>query len=97
MIEKFLLVLMVCSTVTTLTVEATKIMLGERKASYNLIAAIESIIIAGAVSAGYIILKEVAITPKVVVLIVALILFSWLCSMLGFDKVKQMILQIKSN
>lgn len=96
--ETFLLMLMACSVVTTLMVEATKKMIGEgKKTSWNLVAAIESVIVAAALSTGYLIITGTALSAQIWVYIIALIVFSWMCSMLGFDKVKQMLLQIKAE
>ena len=39
-------------------------------------------------------MMEATLTAKLAVYLIALMLFSWLGAMLGFDKVTQMILQI---
>lgn len=65
------------------------------KFSKNILAAIVSIVVSVAVSAGYMILYHVAPTEEVFVYIVILVVLTWLVSMLGFDKVKQTLLQIR--
>lgn len=82
---------------TGLVTEAIKKMLGDRKYSANLIAAIVSVIVAALICAGYIILTDTVLTPKVWVYIVALVILSWLCAMVGFDKIKQTIMQLFGN
>ena len=79
---------------TALVTEALKKMLGDKKYSANLLAAAVSVIVAGLICAGYIILTETSLNAKVWVYIVTLVVLSWLCAMVGFDKVKQTILQI---
>ena len=69
-------------------------MLGERKFSPNLLAAIISVITAGGVCAGYIILKHITLSPEIWVYIVAIVILTWLCSMLSFDKVMQTLRQL---
>lgn len=68
-------------------------MLGDRKYSANLLAAIVSVVTAGLICTAYIILTETVLTPKVWVYIVAVTILSWLCAMVGYDKVKETLLQ----
>lgn len=46
------------------------------------------------VSAGYVILTESALNAKMAVYLIALMVLSWLSSMIGYDKVIQTIQQI---
>ena len=78
-------------------VEAIKKMTGNEKHTYNIMAAIVSVIVAGAVSAAYLIMTGVRPDAKIWVIIIALVLGSWLCAMLSYDKVKQAILQIRGD
>lgn len=78
---------------TALVTEALKKMLGNRKYSVNILAAAVSIAVAGLICAAYIILTETVLTAKVWVYVTALIILSWLCAMVGYDKVKQTLLQ----
>lgn len=94
-LQVFLAMLMACSILTTLTVEAIKEMFTEgesRKA--NIIAAIVAIVLALIIGFGYAIIFAVAISVQYVVFIVALCFLSWLCAMIGYDKVVQAIEQI---
>ena len=65
-----------------------------RKKTTNLIAGIVAVVLSVAIAAAYIIMMEATLTAKLAVYLIALMLFSWLGAMLGFDKVTQMILQI---
>lgn len=82
------------SILTSLTVEALKKLLGERKYSANLLAAIVSVVITIAVSAGYLIYTGTAFTAQIAVIIVALVFLSFLSATVGFDKIKQLIEQL---
>lgn len=79
---------------TSLTVEAIKKLLGDRKYSANLLAAIVAVILTVAVSTGYLIYYSIALNPQIVVIIIALTFLSFLASTVGFDKVKQLFDQI---
>ena len=96
-ISLFLELLMICSLVTGLVVEAIKKMLeGKEKefVSNNILAAIVAVIVAGGVFVGYVILYHVSMTPEMWVFVIALVLMSWMSSMLGYDKIKEIFEQI---
>ncbi|MCD8013294.1 MAG: aminopeptidase [Lachnospiraceae bacterium] len=95
----FLLGLLVASTMTGLVTEAIKVQLDECGISYksNLLAGIVSVVISIALAVGYTVLQGIAWTQQLVVLVVALVVLSWLCAMLGYDKVIQAISQFKDN
>ena len=95
--DGFLLMLMLTASMTTLITEALKKMLSDMHKSVpnNLLAGAASIVTSGGISAGYIILNEVQLNAATGVHIAALILLSWLCAMLGYDKVKQTLTQIR--
>lgn len=82
---------------TTATVEALKKLLDDKKISYspNALAAVVSIILALASSAGYLIYTGTAFSWKILVVIVAIAYLSFLSAMIGFDKLKQMLAQLK--
>ena len=82
------------SVLTTLTVEALKKLLGDRKYSSNILAAVTAVAITLAVSIGYLIYTGTAVNPQIVVTIIALMFLSFLGSTIGFDKIKQMIEQV---
>ena len=94
MITDFLMLLVLCSAMTSLATEAVKNQLGEdKKIPSNILAGIMSVLVAAIICAGYIILNKTALTIQTWVYIVALILLSWLCAMTSYDKVIQTINQ----
>lgn len=97
--ETFLLGLLVVSTLTGLVTEAVKKLIAERNSAYrsNTIAGLVSIALSAAIGSGYIILSGVGFTTQVVIYLIALIFMSWLCAMVGYDKVIQTITQFKVN
>lgn len=97
MTSEFLIsALAIISILTSLTVEAIKKLLGDRKYSSNLLAAIVAVIITIAVSIGYIIYFSLAVTPQIIVVIIAMVFLSFLAATVGYDKVIQMIKQFNS-
>lgn len=97
--ETFLLGLLVISTLTGLVTEAVKKIITERDANYpaNTIAGIVSLVVSAGVGVGYIILTSTIFTTQIAVYFVALIFMSWLCAMVGYDKVIQTISQLKTD
>lgn len=96
--ELFLFGLLGTSVFTGLFTEAIKNVLTEYNKTYraNTLAGIVSLILSTAISVGYILLTDGVFTSQVIVCIVALVLMSWLCAMVGYDKVMQAISQIKT-
>ncbi|MCD8076814.1 MAG: hypothetical protein LUE63_00255, partial [Lachnospiraceae bacterium] len=96
--DTFLVLLMAVSVVTSLVTEAIKKYLTEQGKTYssNIIAGTVSVVLAIAEGAAYVVMEETAVTAKLIVILVALVLLSWLCAMVGYDKVVQAIQQIKS-
>ena len=88
--------LLIVSLATNLTVEAIKKVLNGTSVKYssNLLAVIASIVLACAVSAGYLILNGIPFDLTVGVQVIALIYLSFLVSTVGYDKVLQMLGQI---
>ena len=82
------------SVLTSLTVEAIKKILGEKKISYNLLAAIVAVVLTVATSIGYLIYTGTAFTAQTAVIIVAMVFLAFLSSTVGFDKIKQLIEQL---
>lgn len=95
--ETFLLLLMIVSVLTGLFTEAVKKLLDELNKSYksNMLAGIVAAVLSAAIGTGYVILMETQINTKLAVILIALILLSWLSSMVGYDKVIQAISQFK--
>ena len=95
-VQLFLMLLLITSILVSLTVEALKNMLTVNF-SPNIMAAIVSIIISIVVGIFYCILAEVVINSQIIVYLIALTFLSWLCAMLGYDKVIQALKQIKGG
>lgn len=85
------------SLLTNLTVEGVKKLLDGTSVKYssNILAAVLSVIIAGAISAGYLIMHDVAFNMKIGVEIAALMYLGFLIATVGYDKVVQMIGQLQ--
>ena len=89
--ETFLLGALIVSTVTGLVTEALKKILIEHKWNYhaNTLAGAVAIVLSAAAGVGY--------TKQTIVQLVVLVFISWLCSMVGYDKVVQAIKQFKMD
>lgn len=87
--ELFLAALMIISPLTTLVVEAIKKILAEHNRKYraNTLAAIVSTILSAAIGVGYVIFTNGQFTVQIIICIIALVFMSWLCAMVGYDKV----------
>ena len=97
-LEVFLMLLMVVSVFTSLVVEAIKKFVGEKyNASSNLVAGIVAIVLGVVVGVFYCILAEIAFSMNIIILLIALVFLSWLCAMVGYDKVIQAITQVKTK
>lgn len=100
MTMEFLFVaLFAVSILTNLTVHGIKKILDKKSANYssNVMAAITSVVLSVALSAGYLIWTETALNAKIAVELIALAYLSFLVSTNGYDKVIQAIKQIKNN
>jgi len=97
--EIFLLGLLITSTLTGLVTEAVKKILTEHNASYkaNTLAGLVALVLSAAVGASYIILTNLVFTSQIVIYLIALVFMSWLCAMVGYDKVVQAISQFKMD
>lgn len=95
--DLFILLLLAISLVSGLVVEGIKKLLDELKVQYksNLLAGIVSAVLSVCVGVGYIIMTETVINAKMILILIALVFLSWLGAMVGYDKVKQTLLQIK--
>lgn len=91
--------LLAVSLLTNLTVEGVKKLLDESNVKYssNVLAAIFSIILSGAVCATYLIMNDVAFSVKVGVEIAVIMYLGFLISTVGYDKVIQMLKQLKDT
>ena len=91
--------LLLVSAVIGLVTEAAKKILDEFNKTYrsNMLAGIVAVIVSSAFCIGYILYIGGAFTVPVIVEIIAFIFVSWLCAMVGYDKVIQTITQFKSS
>ena len=91
--------LLIVSLVTNLTVEGIKNLLNGTKIRYssNVLAAVIAVLAACLISATYLIMNDIAITSKIGVEIAVLMYLGFLISTVGYDKVVQMIAQIKTT
>lgn len=89
--------LWIVSVLTNLTVEGIKKILNNTTIKYssNAIAVITSIVISVIVCAVYLIMNDLVFTVKIGIQIVILVYLGFLVSTVGYDKVVQMINQIK--
>lgn len=97
-IDIFLLGLLVTSTATSLVTEAIKKLLTESGVQFksNMLAGVISIVLSAAIGIAYSVMSSLEITADLVVCMVALMFASWLCAMVGYDKVIQTIQQFTS-
>lgn len=97
--EVFLFGLILVSAFTGLTTEAVKLILSARKINYNanILSGIVAAVLSVGASVAYVILAEIAFTIQTLVCIVILVFLSWLCAMVGYDKVIQVISQLKTS
>lgn len=84
------------ATFTSLVVEGIKKLLDEKGISYspNMLAVIVSVISTVVVSILYIVYKSIPVTSQTIVTVIALMIFSFLASTVGYDKIKQLIEQM---
>ena len=98
-IETFMLGALVISTLASLVTEAVKKILSEHGITYyaNTLAGVVATVLSVAVGVGYTFLTGTGFTAQTIVCIVTLVFISWLCSMVGYDKVIQAIKQFKMD
>lgn len=87
--------LAIVSALTTLSVQGIKKILDEQGKQYksNLLAAIVSIVLSVASVIGYVLYNSIAFSVQIVVMAVAFAFLSWLCAMVGYDKILQLFKQ----
>ena len=91
--------LLAVSLLTNLTVEGIKKLLDGTNAKYssNILAAILSTILSGAVCVIYLVTNDVGFSVKIGVEIVVLMYLGFLVSTVGYDKVIQTLKQLQTN
>lgn len=97
--ELMLLGLLVVSTLTGLTTESIKMLLSDYGVQYkaNALAGVVSLVLSVAVGVIYVVLAHVSWSADIIIYIVCLVFLSWLCAMVGYDKVIQSISQFKRS
>lgn len=95
--DTFLFGLMVVSTLTGLVTEAIKNLVSgfDKKIGSSAVAGIVAVVLSVGVSAGYMVLTGIAFSATALVYVVAMMFLSWLCAMIGYDKVVKVITQLK--
>nr|DAV24910.1 MAG TPA: hypothetical protein [Bacteriophage sp.] len=98
-LQVFLFGLLVVSTLTGLVTEAVKKMLGDYNKPYraNTLAGVIALILSLCIGIGYVLMNSVAFSTQTIITIIALVFMSWLCAMVGYDKVIQTIGQFKTS
>ena len=98
-LQVFMLGVLITSTLTGLATEAIKKILVEHGKTYyaNTLAGVVSLVLSLAVGVGYALTSEIGFTAHVFVYLTALVFISWLCAMVGYDKVVQAISQFKTT
>lgn len=87
------------SGLTTLTVEGLKKLLDEKGKEYssNMLAVVVAFVLTVIGSVLYIIYFSIPVTPQVVVIIICLVFLSFLAATIGYDKIKQLLSQMKKE
>lgn len=95
----FLVALLASSTLSGIATEAMKKILSEWNISYksNTLAGAVAFCVSIGVSVCYILANQVAMTNEYIAYAMILTFMSWLCSMVGYDKVVQTISQLQTN
>lgn len=96
--DVFLIGLMAISTLTGLTTEAVKRFLSALNVKYqsNILSGIVAVILSAAVGVSYVLVTNAGFTATSIVTIIALTFMSWMSAMVGYDKVIQIINQLKN-
>lgn len=97
--ELFIGGLFFISVLTTLTVEGIKKTLDEQGKKYksNLLAGLVATFLSFAGVVFYYFYYDITFNAKSIIVWISFVFLSWLCSMIGFDKVKQLINQGKGE
>ena len=94
----FLTLLSAFTVLSGLTTEGIKKLISDKaNLSYNIVALVVALVIGGAGSAVYYQLNAIPFNLDNIIYLVLMGLASGLCSMVGFDKIKQAIEQITSK
>lgn len=96
-VQTFMMLLTVFSTITSLVTEALKKLLDSLKYTYpaNLVVLISALLTGGIGTTIFYVLNGTEFTFENIVYIAVMIVANWIGSMVGYDKVSQLIQQIK--
>ena len=91
--------LVVVSALISLVTEAVKNILTEHNKTYhaNTLAGTVALVMSTAIGVAYVVMTGIAFSAQVIVGIVTFAFMSWLCAMVGYDKVIQTIAQFKNE
>lgn len=90
--------LLIASTLTGLVTEALKTLCTEHNLNYyaNTLAGGVAFMVSILVGVAWVVWTGTAVTAQVIIAIVGLVIMSWLCGMVGYDKVVQAISQFRT-
>lgn len=93
------LLLLACAVFTSLITQGIKVLLDDQKVAYssNVIAAVVSVVLAVTIPIGHTLYSDGGFSLQLVIQIIVLAVLSWLCAMLGYDKVLQALAQIRKG
>ena len=96
-LQVFMLGVLITSVLTGLATEAIKKILSEHGKTYyaNTLAGIVSVILSVGIGVAYMTTSNLEFSASMIVYLVTLVFISWLCAMVGYDKVVQAISQFK--
>lgn len=91
--DVFLLGLLITSTFTGLVTEAVKKILVECNVKYraNTLAGIVAAVLSIGIGIGYVVISGIGFGSQAIVCIIAQAFLSWLCAMVGYDKVVEIL------
>lgn len=99
-LELFLVLLFAVSILTGLFVEGIKKFCSDFDHTPfppNVLSGIVAIVLSVFISIAYCVFMEVTLSVQLIIIFIALALLSWLCAMIGYDKVVQALMQIKGG
>lgn len=98
-LQFFMTGLVVMSAIVGLATEAVKKILAEHNVEYcaNTLAGMVALVLSSLAGVAYIVVTGAAFTGPMVVGIITFVFMSWLCAMVGYDKVIQTIAQFKKE
>lgn len=98
-VETFMSLLFTVSVVNGLVTEAVKKCLDafEKKYSSNVLAGVVAVIIGGFMCYGHAMFSSAEVNQLLILSYVAFVVMSWVCAMVGYDKVVQAVKQITGS